>query len=307
VAGHAAPGHGSTAAGRSARRQFGRPSLRFEEAARLGYPNLPLVRERDITERLAALAAETGQPAARAIDAGSLPVVIALLGRFEVTRGGRPVALPSGQTRQLLKIVAVAGGRVQVDEAIEALWPGVDPEAGRNRLRTVLGRLREAAGDLVTREEESLILGDLVDSDIARFETEARNALAIGIMTRAGVALARAAIVRYRGDLLPDDPYEPWVAGHRERLRRRALALLDLCARDAAAHQDLDEACRFLERAIELAPYEEDRHLRMVEHLLAQGRRGSAIRMLKRARAALDELGLAPTSALTDLEAAARR
>ncbi|MDQ1364252.1 MAG: hypothetical protein QOE57_294 [Acidimicrobiaceae bacterium] len=280
----------------------------FEEAARLGHPNLPLIREREVAERLAALAAETGQPAALALDSASLPVGIALLGRFEVTRGGRVVAIPAGQVRQLVKFVAVSGGRVQTDEAIEALWPEVDPEVGRNRLRTILGRLRDAGGDLVAREEESLILGKLVDSDMARFETEGRHALAIGATeSRAGVALARAAIVRYRGDLLPDDPYEPWAAGPRERLRRRALALLDLCAGDAAAHHDLDGACRFLERAIELAPYEEDRHLRMVEHLLSQGRRGSARRMLERARAALDEMGLPPTSALAKMEAATQR
>jgi DNA-binding SARP family transcriptional activator len=62
-----------------------------------------------------------------------------------------------------------------------------------------------------------------------------------------------------------------------------------------------------LERAIELAPYEEDRHLRMVEHLLSQGRRGSARRMLERARAALDEMGLPPTAALAKMEAATQR
>jgi DNA-binding SARP family transcriptional activator len=279
----------------------------FEQAARLGYPNLPLIREREITEQLAALAAQTGQPAAVALDSGSLPVGISLLGRFELTQGGRVVALPAGQGRQLLKFLAVSGGRVQVDEAVEALWPDIDPDAGRNRLRTVLGRLRAAVGDVVARDEESLVLGVVVDSDVARFENEARHALAIGTTeNRAGVALARAAIVRYRGDLLPDDPYETWAAGPRERLRRRALALLDLCARDAATHQDLDGACRFLEQAMELAPYEEDRHLRVAEHRLAQGRRGSAIRVLGQARAVLQELGLAPTSALTELEVAAR-
>jgi DNA-binding SARP family transcriptional activator len=207
----------------------------------------------------------------------------------------------------LLKFLAVSGGRVHTDEAIEALWPEIDPESGRNRLRTVLGRLRAAAGDLINRDDESLALGDLVDSDIARFQAEARKALAIGVTnSRAGIALARAAIVRYRGDLLPDDPYEPWAAGPRERLRRRGLALLDLCARDAAAHHQLDEACRFLERAIDLAPYEEERFLTMADHRLAQGRRGSAIAVLARARAALAELGLPATPALIDLERIAR-
>jgi DNA-binding SARP family transcriptional activator len=279
----------------------------FEQAARIGHANLPMARERDLTERLAALAAETGQPAALALDATTLPVGLTLLGRFGITRGGRTVVVPAGQGLQLLKLLAVTGGRLQTDEAIEALWPNIDPEAGRNRLRTVLGRLRASVGDLVVREDNALVLAEQVDSDIARFETEARKALAIGITeSRAGIAVARAAIVRYRGDLLPDDPYEPWAAAPRERLRRQALALLDLCARDAGGRNDLDEACLFLERAIELAPFEEDRHLRIVEHLLAQGRHGSAVRMLQGARAALAEMGLGPTAALVELERVAR-
>jgi ATP/maltotriose-dependent transcriptional regulator MalT/DNA-binding SARP family transcriptional activator len=280
----------------------------FEEAARIGSPNLPLVRERELAEGLAALAAETGQPAAVALDASRLPVGITLLGRFEVTRGGRVVALPAGQGRRLLKFLAVCGGRAHADEAMEALWPEIDPESGRNRLRTVLGRLRASGGDLVVRDDESLVLGDFVDTDIARFQADSRKALAIGVTdSRAAVALARAGIVRYRGDLLPDDPYEPWAAGPRERLRRQALALLDLCAGDAATRHNLDEACFFLEKAIELAPYEEDRHLTMAGHLIAQGRRGSALAVLGRARAALSEMGLPPTAALVDLEDAARR
>src|SRR6185437_15089538 len=72
--------------------------------------------------------------------------------------------------------------------------------------------------------------------------------------SREAVSSARAALAHYRGDLLPDDPYEPWAVAARERLRRHALALLDLCAASAASAGDLDEAVRCLERAIEMAP-----------------------------------------------------
>ena len=37
----------------------------FEEAARLGQPQLPLIREREVTESLLGLAVQTGLPAAR--------------------------------------------------------------------------------------------------------------------------------------------------------------------------------------------------------------------------------------------------
>ncbi len=48
--------------------------------------------------------------------------------------------LRPGQETQLLKFVAVSGGRVHGEQAIEALWPEVARSAGRNRLRTVLNR-----------------------------------------------------------------------------------------------------------------------------------------------------------------------
>jgi len=45
----------------------------FEEAARLGLDQLPLTKEREVTEALLGLAVETGQPAALALDRTSLP------------------------------------------------------------------------------------------------------------------------------------------------------------------------------------------------------------------------------------------
>ncbi|HEV2362267.1 MAG TPA: hypothetical protein VGS21_11235 [Acidimicrobiales bacterium] len=51
-----------------------------EEAARLGQPQVPLVREREVAESLLALAVETGSPAARALQARSMPVALAVLG-----------------------------------------------------------------------------------------------------------------------------------------------------------------------------------------------------------------------------------
>jgi tetratricopeptide (TPR) repeat protein len=126
----------------------------FEAAARLGQPQLPLIREREITESLMALAAETGSAAAAALESASLPMALVLLGRFALTWGGRPVPIRPGQGAQLLKMIAVSG-RLPAERAIEALWPDADPAAGRNRLRTVLARLNRAAPEAVCREGSS--------------------------------------------------------------------------------------------------------------------------------------------------------
>jgi LuxR family transcriptional regulator, maltose regulon positive regulatory protein len=265
----------------------------FEEAARLGQPQLPLIREREISESLMALAVETGSAAAAALESAALPMALALLGRFALTRGGRPVPIGPGQAAQLLKMIAVSGGRLPAERAIDTLWPEADPAAGRNRLRTVLVRLKGAVADAVHRDGELLTLGAGIRVDLAQFHTEARQALALRSGDPGGaVAVARSAIARYRGDLLPDDPYEEWADEPREVARREMLDLLDLCATAAAEHGDLDEARRMVERSLEIAPFEEDRYLRVARILGDQGRTGAALSVLRRARSVLAPLGI---------------
>ncbi len=277
----------------------------FEEAARLGLAQLPLTREGAITEELLGLAVETGQPAALALEAAALPVSLAVLGRFALTRGGRPVPMTAGQSAQLLKLVAVSGGRVPADAAIETLWPEASREAGRNRLRTVLNRQRAEAGEVIIRVGDSLLLAQEVRVDLALFEAEGCRALALGLAEPAlAVAVARTAIARYRGDLLPDDPYEEWADLPREHARRTMLRLLDLCADVAAGRGDLDEVRTVIEMTIDLAPYDDERYLRAAGALLGQGRRGAALTVLRRARAVLADLGLQPPLRLVSLEKA---
>lgn len=275
----------------------------FDEAARLGQPQAPLIREREVTESLLALACATGSPAAAALEARSLPVSLAVLGRFELSRGGREVVLGSGQAAQLLKLVAVNGPRVQADVALETLWPDVDPATGRNRLRTVLGRLRETAGDVISREGDLLVLGAEVRFDLAEFRREASQAIAYGLSdASAAVAVASSAIARYRGDLLPDDHYEDWTDMPREEARRTMLDLLDLCAAVSAERGDLDEARRMVQRTIELAPYDDDRYLRVASILNEQGKRGAALSVIRRARSTLATLGVPLPPQLLDLQ-----
>ena len=275
----------------------------FEEAARLQLAHLPLTKERGVTESLLALAAETGQPAALALQVAALPLTLSVLGRFELALGGRRIELTASLGTQLLKLVAVSGGRVPTERAIEHLWPEADPDAGRNRLRTVLNRLRAEAGDVLTRAGDVLALDPAVAVDLALFEQEARRALALGrTEPAAAVAVARAAISRYRGDALPDDPYEDWAAGAREHARRLVLDLLELCTEVATARGDLDETRWAVERAIDLAPDDDRWYLRAAETLAAQGRRGAALAVLRRARRELEQQGFEPPPALIELE-----
>jgi Bacterial transcriptional activator domain len=175
------------------------------------------------------------------------------------------------------------------------LWPGADIDHGRNRLKNLLSRLRAAVGDVLVREADSVVLAAGAESDIAAFEDEARRALAT-LASGEGLhaaMLARTAVDRYRGDLLPDDRYQPWAAEPRERLRLRYLELLDLLAAQAEASGEADEAARLIQRAIGSEPYDEERYLRLAALFAEQGRSGSSRAVLRRARAVLGETRLA--------------
>ena len=275
----------------------------FEEAASLGLDQLPLTKERAVTEELLGLAVETGRPAALALEGAALPTLLAVLGDFALTRGGRQVALTPGQGTKLLKMLAVTQRRLLTEHVIDTLWPEADREAGRNRLRTVLTRLRSEVGDVVLRDGEMITLAPDTRVDLAQFETEARKALALGSTEPTlAVAWARSAIARYRGEVLADEPYEDWAIMPREWARRTMLQLLDLCADVARLRGDLDEMRRVVEMTIDFAPYEDDRYLRAASLLLDQGNRGAALTVLRRARSALADLGLEAPASVTKLE-----
>ena len=267
---------------------------------------MPLIRERPLSEELLGLAVATGQPAAVALQATALPVALAVLGRFELTIGGRPVAIAAGQGAQLLKLVTLSGGRIASDRLIETIWPEVELEAGRNRLRTVLNRLRGAAGgEVIAREGEVLVLDPAIRVDLVEFLAETRRARSLAsVDAPLAVATARGAIARYRGELLPDDLYEDWAAAPRERARGAMLDLLDLCAQDAARRGDLDELRRLIERAIEMAPHEDARYLGAITLLVEEGRRGEALAVIRRARLAFADEGLDAPERLVELEQA---
>jgi ATP/maltotriose-dependent transcriptional regulator MalT/DNA-binding SARP family transcriptional activator len=276
----------------------------FDMCLNLGHPRGPLWRERAVAQTLLPLAVEAGSRSAPALISGTGVLSLTLLGRFELRRQGAIIELPPGRPAQAVRVVAASGGRMHAEELMEILWPEVDLERGRNRLRNLLSRIRLAAGDVLVRDGETIMVAPGLEPDASVFEAQARTAIAARSadeMSRA-LGLARSAVARYGGDLLPDDRYESWAAAPRERLRGLFVELLDMLAADAAERGDADEAARLIRRGCECEPLDEDRYVRLARILASQGRTGSARAALERARAALAELGLTPSRPFVLLE-----
>ena len=278
----------------------------FDDAATLGPHALPLVRERRVAERLLPLARDAGSAAAARLSAEQPALEIRLLGAFSVTRAGTEVRLPDGKPKAMVKLVAASGGSISTDEVVEALWPDATDETGRKGLRNVLHRLRASGSELLVRKEESVSLPQDSRVDLTVFEREARGALA-GDPEGDGSVAARRAFELYAGDLLPDDRYEPWTEPMRERAWDLNVRLLDLVAEEVEAKGELDQALRFLERAIDADPHDERRYLMAARILAAQSRRARATAILERGKKELEAIGLPVPESFAKLAEGIRR
>lgn len=266
----------------------------FEEAAQLGYPDLPFVQEPQVARDLLPFA-ERGSASAR--DAAKAQGArIRLLGGFSIEHGGRETE-PSGRPGQLIAYLALHDRRATTDQVIEALWPETDPSRGRERLRTVLGRVRRDHADLIERRDGLLHLGEQVTIDVEDFLHFCQQAA-----DPTGDREQAAAAALYRGEPAPGFGHLDWVASHQRHLELRALDMHDAVADETANDGRVDDAIRSLLAALELDPTAEHRYLATARLLAEQGRRARALQLLSEARSVLVDAELGASADLDRLE-----
>lgn len=240
---------------------------------------------------------------------------IHLLARFLVERDGVPI--PDSEwtrrkTRALLKLLALRPDhRLHREQAMELLWPDLDPVAARDNFYRNLSFLRHtlqpdidrpAASRYVTLSDEVVVLGPPSDIwiDVEVFEQMLAQARSARGAERP--ALLKDALALYRGDLLPEDAYEEWTIARRDSLRRAAIdALLQLASanRQRGAY---DEALTALQRLLQIDPIDEQGQRELMLVYALTGRRKDALRQYSRFSTALSsELGVEPEPETTRL------
>lgn len=229
-----------------------------EDAAALGLDHLLRVREPAIADRVITLACRAGSPAAARLGDGGGPgapqprVEVQLFGGFRVRIAGSD-RTPSGHPAVLAKLVVLAGGRITIDAAIDLMWPDADLDTGRRRLRNLLHRLRARTPDLLDRDGDTLRLHDAVRCDLLEVTGLLRDAAAGG--TNA-LDAASAALAIASEPLLPEDAYAEWASDRRALLDHNLARAADRLTEAAARDGDPAAALAWLERAIELEPFE---------------------------------------------------
>jgi predicted ATPase/DNA-binding SARP family transcriptional activator len=196
------------------------------------------------------------------------PLDVRLLGGFAVSVGGREVPSTAWQQRRasaVVKLLALQPQyRLHREVLMEALWPELEEEPAANNLRVAMHRARQRledagapAGRFLTRQQDDVVLGDPADVmvDVQQFGVAAQRAWLID-----DPAQTQAAVSRYAGDLLPEDPYEDWAAHRRTDLRISYLALLTRLAQLHEANGDHAAAIAATQQLLGTEPLDEAAH-----------------------------------------------
>jgi len=219
-----------------------------------------------------------------------------LLGGFRVALGSRLVPADDwrrNKARAIVKLLAMAPGHCLHRELLlEALWPELDADASGVNLRKALHFARRALAPDHLRVRGALVCLEAahlwVDSEAFEASVEAGDT-------------ARA-VELYAGDLLPEDRFESWSEGPRERLRTRFCQTLLMRARDLEARGDRRGAAGALERLVALDPLDEDAHACLIRLRAEAGERRQAMLLYAQLEERLrQELGVAPGTELQRL------
>src|SRR5580765_212857 len=232
-----------------------------------------------------------------------------VLGPLEVRDGETLLPLAGAKQRALLALLLVHANRViSRDRLIEELWGDRPPPTAVTSLQVYVSRLRKLLpdGKLLTRAPGYLLEVERDELDLHDFErllTEGRHSLAEGDAERAVIALHQA-LALWRGPALAEFAFEPFAQAEITRLEELRLAAVEERIDADLAVGTHSELIAELQTLIGENPYRERLRRQLIVALYRSGRQAEALDAYRRARRALDELGIEPSAELTGLERA---
>ena len=218
-----------------------------------------------------------------------------LLGKPEVWVNDMPVSgFTTAKTEALLYYLAVTGRAHRRETLANLFWGEMDEATARRNLTKALSALRQLLGDHLLIEPQSIALNmdARVSLDIHAFET--------GI-DAPDPATQRAATALYRGDFLEGFyvkeaiEFEEWMVVHRENLRERMMRGLEGLVSQMMDAGDYANGVSLSQRLLELDPWRESVHRKLMGILARQGQYAAALAQYEKCRQTLwEELGVEP-------------
>jgi DNA-binding SARP family transcriptional activator len=230
-----------------------------------------------------AATAKALRPAAASIIHRLSPrVTIADLGVVRLEVGGRTIGRPV--RRKALGLLCFVASRPNQaatrDEALDALWTDIDPDAGANSLHQAIYFLRRVfdpefregiSAPYVTFDGEVITLNEeLIGSrsrECWRLLTES---------AAADVAATDQLMLLYEGRFALDFSYEEWASSYRETLHAAVLSRVEAALGAAIEGGDLDRSVRIAQRALVIDPTADAIELALLRTYKASGRLAAA-------------------------------
>jgi DNA-binding SARP family transcriptional activator/TolB-like protein len=215
--------------------------------------------------------------ASSALDAANLGLSVRMLGPLAISRGGVPIELPaSRKARALFAYLALSPGAVGRSRLCDLLWDA--PNDPRGELRWCLSKLRnildEPHRSRVRTSDDRVVL-DLNGCPVDAIEvaTAAETGFTAIDLDRLR-SLSRLFISDFLEGLDIDRSpnFSTWLTAQRRRFSACHAAILEqLAVRLPAA---CDEASSYLEKWIEIAPFDRRAHSMLLNALALQGKIG---------------------------------
>jgi DNA-binding SARP family transcriptional activator len=217
---------------------------------------------------------------------------VRLLGTLEVELDGATIDSPASQRPwAVFAYLALAARPVSRAELASRFWPDVLDESARASLRSVLWALRRQLADwiVVDRERVGLRADANLWIDAREFER------------LVGDASPEQALALCHGELL-EGMEDEWALSARERHRERVIALLEQLARDCVERGEVRDAIGWTRRQVQVDPFDEEAHRRLIARLDAAGDRAGALRAYRALAERLRrELGVGPAAQTREL------
>ena len=211
------------------------------------------------------------------------------LGAFTVLVGGAPIGTwVSRRGETVLKFLLIGGCKpVHREELMASIWPDVPYELARNRLNVAIHGLRKslspsATDDFIVFGNGSYAVSQRVDVwfDVSEFEERIRRGRRHrhGGYVEAAMSEFRRAVALYAGDLFTGDKDCEWAEAMRQRLRLHYLEILDELGNEALQVGDLRACMQWSEALLEVEPWHEGAHARLMRAHARNGQPHVAIR-----------------------------
>jgi DNA-binding SARP family transcriptional activator len=226
---------------------------------------------------------------------------LSLLGAWRLRCGNNTVTVATREQR-LIACVGLLGCRHRSFLA-GLLWPKSSETQAAGNLRTTVWCISHAFPRLLQAGADTLELDGSVRVDVATLQRHVARMQAQPAAQIPDSYLDHLS----RAELLPGW-YDDWVIFEQERLRQLRLSTLEFLARQQLAAGEPGSAVIAAISAASIEPLRESAHLLLVQAHLAAGNRAAAVRAYTMFATRLEgELGVKPSSQLSDLVAAFHR